>query len=305
MGVRTTIAIYADDRDAASTAANLAFLRIAELDQALSDWQVDSEVHHVDELAGRGPIPIGADLAFVLETSLGVAAASEGLFDPTIGPLVREWRAMRSTGVFVSSERLRTLRDLVGWRLVHLDVAKRTVELERAGMRLDFGGIGKGLAAQAALERLRELGFRRALVALAGDVAVGSAPPGQAGWTIAVPSVVDAKGEPAVLVVANAAVSTSGDAEQFIEIGGLRYAHIVDPRTGLGALDARTATVVSPRGELADALATAAALASDETTRALVERFPDTAAILVAHDGSRVVVDPKHSLVWREGGVQP
>jgi FAD:protein FMN transferase len=305
MGVRTTIAIYADDRDAASTAANLAFLRIAELDQVLSDWQGDSETARLDEYAGLGAVPISADLAFALETSLGIAAASDGLFDPTVGPLVREWRAMRSTGVLVSSERLHAVRELVGWRLVHLDVARRTASLERAGMRLDFGGIGKGLAAQAALERLRELGFPCALVALAGDVAVGAAPPRTKGWSIAVPSVAGSKDEAAVLVLVNAAVSTSGETEQFVEIDGRRYAHIVDPRTGLGAVDARTATIVAPRGELADALATAAALGTDATIRALVERFPDTAAIVVERDGTRTVLDPKHALVWRDGAPRP
>ncbi|MCC6409543.1 MAG: FAD:protein FMN transferase [Planctomycetes bacterium] len=300
MGVRTTIAIYAPDEASASTAANLAFLRIAELDQALSDWLVDSETNRLCELAGLGAVPIGRDLAFALETSLGVAAASEGLFDPTIGPLVRQWRAMRSSGRLANAEELASARALVGWRLVELDAPNQRAALPLRGMRLDFGGIGKGLAAQAALDRLRELGFESALVALAGDVAVGAPPPGARGWTVSVPSVVDARGTPAVLLLAHAAISTSGDADQFVELGGKRYAHIVDPRTGIGALAPRTATVVAPRGELADALATALALADDATARRLVERFPATAAVLVDREGVQTTLDPSNTLRWRD-----
>jgi thiamine biosynthesis lipoprotein len=300
MGVRTTITIYASDSGAANAAANAAFLRIAELDQALSDWLVDSETQRVCELAGTGGLPVSEDLAFALETSLGLAAASEGLFDPTVGPLVRQWRAMRASGRLASDAERAAARELVGFRLVELDRSKRTVQLAKRGMRLDFGGIGKGLAAQAALDRLRERGLPCALVALAGDVAVGAPPPGKRGWSVALPSVQTASGSARVLELANAAVSTSGDAEQFVIVDGRRYAHIVDPRTGLGAESPRTATVVAPRGELADALATALALADDALAETLVARFPDTAAVLVDAAGERRELDPAHVLAWRE-----
>lgn len=300
MGVRTTVSIQSEDRERATAAANAAYLRIAELDQALSDWKIDSETNRVCELAGRGALPVSADFAFALETALGIAAASEGLYDPTIGPLVRRWRELRAKGRLPSAAELESERELVGWRRVKLDRDAPSVELTRRGMRLDFGGIGKGLAAQAAVERLRELGFERALVALAGDVAVGAAPRGSRGWRVALPSVQRERGKPAVLELVHAAVSTSGDAEQFVELGGRRFAHIVDPRTGLGAENLRTVTVVAPRGELADALATALALADDTLAATLVARFPDTAAILVDRNGRTTILDPAGVLRWAE-----
>src|SRR5262249_43204375 len=143
---------------------------------------------------------------------------------------------------------------LVGYKNVVLDEKARTVKLLKPGMQLDLGGIGKGYAADEALKVLARHGLTRALVAAGGDPAVKGAPPRKAGWTIAI-AAVDAKKEgPSNLVMANGAVSTSGDAEQYVEIAGKRYSHIVDPRTGLGLVGRMSATVVAPDGITADSL---------------------------------------------------
>src|SRR5262249_46531945 len=140
---------------------------------------------------------------------------------------------------------------LVGYTNVRLGHIDRTVELLRAGMQLDLGGIAKGYAADEALSVLKRNGIDQALVAAGGDIAVSNAPPGTKGWRIGIAPL---ENPSRYLQLQNAAVSTSGDAEQYVEIGGKRYSHIVDPKTGLGLVGRQSVTVVAPRGVLADGL---------------------------------------------------
>ena len=129
------------------------------------------------------------------------------------------------------------------------------MQLLKPGMRLDLGGIAKGYAADEALAVLKGHGIDRALVAAGGDVAVSGPPPGSDGWTVAIAAVDPAERDtPRTLHLHDAAVSTSGEAEQSVEIGGVRYSHIVDPKTGLGVTDPLTVTVVARRGIDADSL---------------------------------------------------
>ena len=141
-----------------------------------------------------------------------------------------------------------------------------TVLLKLPGMQLDLGGIAKGYAADEALATLRARGIKSALVAVGGDIAIGDAPPGQQGWRIGLEPV---GGE---LLLHNAAVSTSGDTEQFREIGGVRYSHIIDPKTGRGITSRIAVTVVARRGLEADPIATAISVLGEERGRALFGR---------------------------------
>ena len=139
----------------------------------------------------------------------------------------------------------------MGYRFVELDSQRRSVTLRAPGMALDFGAIAKGIAADAALHVLRAKGLPRAMVAAGGDIAVGDAPPGATGWRIEVP------GYDSTIVLANRGVSTSGGANQYVEIGGVRYSHIVDPRTGRGVTRSGSVTVIAPTATESDGLATA------------------------------------------------
>jgi FAD:protein FMN transferase len=156
----------------------------------------------------------------------------------------------------------------------------RTVHLLTPGMKLDVGGIAKGYAAQAGLDVLRSMGITRALVGGAGDIVVGDPPPDAEGWRVAI-APVDPRHSyrPPTLLLKNAAVSTAGDAERFVEIDGHRYSHIVNPRTGMGHEDRAAVTVVAPDGATADALETAAYLLGPGRGLKLVDETPGAAAL--------------------------
>ena len=171
----------------------------------------------------------------MLSRSQLLAAQSEGTFDITVGPIVKLWRRARRSKEMPSPERLAEARRAVGYRYLQLDPKKHTARLLRPGMRLDLGGIGMGYAVDESLALLRSLGITRALLDASGDIGVGDPPPGKEGWKIGIaPYAADAPPS-RYLILANAAVTTSGDAFQHVDIGGKRYSHVVDPRTGLGA----------------------------------------------------------------------
>jgi thiamine biosynthesis lipoprotein len=220
----------------------------------MSDYLSTSELMRLCAKAGGNPVKVSGSLFFVLSRAQEVSRHSDGAFDVTVGPVVRLWRRARKTQRLPDAEKLKAALALVGYKNVVLDQKAQTVKLLKPGMKLDLGGIAKGYAADEALKVLAKHGLKQALVAAGGDIAVSDAPPGKPGWTIEIAPIEAKKEGPRKLVLANAAVSTSGDAEQFVEIGGKRYSHIVDPKTGLGLVGRMSATVVAPNGITADSL---------------------------------------------------
>lgn len=284
MGSEFRIVLYSADGPTARRASRAAFDRIASLDAALSDYRPDSELMRLCDLAGGPPVEVGEDLFAVLQHARSAYDRSGGAFDVTVGPVVRLWRRARRDRKMPAPDALARARSLVSSDLMSLDPKARTVRLARRGMRLDLGGIAKGFASDEAVKVLRREGIARALVAGAGDIVGGDPPPGRDGWSVAIapldPGAAGAAPE-GVLELHNAAVSTSGDTERYVEIDGRRYAHIVDPRTGLGVVDRCTVTVVAGDGATADALDTAVYVLGPERGLPLVESTAGAAAFVV------------------------
>ncbi len=282
MGTLFRIILYAPDQARADQAAKQAFARIAGLDQILSDYKDDSELMKLCRQAGGPAVPVSDDLFKVLQQAQEISTKTGGAFDVTVGPAVRLWRRARRTREMPSPQDLAKAVKLCDFRAIQLDPAKMTVRLTQAGILIDLGGIAKGYAADAALEVLRGLGLSRALVAAGGDVATLDPPPGSAGWKVAIGNLKEpgAKAE-AYLSLSHAAVSTSGDAEQFVTIDGKRYSHIVDPKTGVGLLGRRSVSILAARGTLADGLATAVCVQGLQQGAKLLEGWPGVSGLLV------------------------
>jgi thiamine biosynthesis lipoprotein len=180
--------------------------------------------------------------------------------------------------------------DLTGYRKLHLDRASRSVTLMRKGMALDLGGIAKGYAADEAMAVLKHNGVTRALIAAGGDILVSNAPPGSQGWVIGIaPLEPDSGPLERYLCLRDMAVSTSGDAHQNVEIGDVRYSHIVDPKTGLGLTGRSSVTVIAANCTMSDALATATNVLGPARGSRLVESTPRAAALFTQATGEGVV----------------
>jgi FAD:protein FMN transferase len=293
MGTRFDITLYATNQHAAEAAAEAAFRRVAELESIMSDYDADSELMRLREQPVGLPVPVSADLFDVLQRAHEISKRSGGAFDVTIGPHIRQWRFARKRKKLPTSAELETAHAAVGWQKLKLDPRARTVTQLAPGMRLDLGGIAKGYSADHALRVLNNHGIDRALVAASGDIAAGNPPPGKPGWRIAIAQMDDNGRTNALgrsIFLRNAAVSTSGDTEQFIEIDGVRYSHIVSPVTGLGLTERIQATVIAREAATTDALATAVCILGAQRGMALIESWPGTAALVVAREGDRHVL---------------
>lgn len=287
MAVPVRIVLYAAEAAIADRAAQAAFARIHQLNGVFSDYDETSELRRLCETAGQGKlVRVSDELWRVLVKAQEIAEKSDGAFDVTCGPIVQLWRRARRMKALPAADRLQAARQLVGYRLVRLEPQGQAVELLKAGMRLDLGGIAKGYVVQDTLRVLREQGVPAAMVDAGGDLGLGEPPPGRAGWRIGV-GTTDPKGSPRIyLCLSRTAVATSGDMWQYVIIDGVRYSHIVDPRTGLGLTDHSTVTIVTADGTTADALSTAVSVLGSEQGLQLVESIPGVAAcILRLHDG--------------------
>ncbi len=282
MGTTFRIVLYAKDEATAKAAAKAAFARVAELNSIMSDYQPTSELMKLCEKSGGPPVEVSKDLFAVLQKAEEFAKLTDGALDVSVGPVVRLWRKARRTRELPKAEDIKKALALVDYRKIKLDPERRTVQLLIMGMLLDLGSIAKGYAADAALAVLRQLGIPRALVAAGGDIAVGDAPPDAKGWKVGVAPLKNPDAQPEhYLLVTNAGVSTAGDAEQFVEIAGKRYSHIVDPKTGLGLVGRRAVTVVAPNATTSDGLDTGLCVLGVERGLKIVEARADIAAIFV------------------------
>jgi FAD:protein FMN transferase len=279
MGTLVRIVLYAPAAPAAADAARAAFGRIAALDETLSDYRDSSELMRLSRHSGAGPLEVSDDLFRVLRAAQQIARESDGAFDVTAGPLSLLWRQARRQGRLPDGERLTAARALVGCDKLELDAQRRTVRLLEPGMQLDLGGIAKGFAADEAAATLRAHGIQRALIAAGGDIVAMEAPPDRPGWRVAV-AAIEGHDPAGFVTLRNAAISTSGDAEQFVEIGGTRYSHIFDPRTGLALTGRRSVTVLAPNGTTSDALATAVSVMGANAGIRLVEATGGAAAFV-------------------------
>jgi thiamine biosynthesis lipoprotein len=275
MGLPVRLVLYAPGRSIAESGARAAFGRIAQLDRIMSDYRPDSELSGLIDRAGT-PVHVSRDLLAVMRRALAVAAATDGAFDPSVGPLVALWRESRLSQRLPDAATLASARSRVGWRRIGIDERRSTIELP-PGMRLDLGGVAKGYILQEAIRTLRGLRVPSALAEAGGDIVVGDAPPEGTGWTVEAPGA-GARFAERASRLANAALATSGGTAQFVEVDGIRYSHVIDPRTGLGVTSDVLAYVIAPDAALADALATAlTVLDSGGATEALA-RFPDAIA---------------------------
>lgn len=269
MGVVFRLSVYGSDSGVANKAAEAAYARVHELNGIFSDYDGSSEVRQLCELSRPGhPVAVSEELFSVFESSLRLSKETGGAFDVTVGPLTKLWRRARRRETLPDAARLASERMRTGYQLIRLHPDSQSVELLRAGMRIDFGGIAKGFAADEALRVLAAHGFNRALVDASGDIVAGDPPPGEDFWRVAVEALRRQSTAPTadhdqptqslrVLRIRNQAVATSGDAYQSITIDGRRYSHIVDPKTGLGLNQRSSVTIIAPTGMRADGLASA------------------------------------------------
>jgi len=289
MAVPIRIVLYAPNKPAADRAAKAALARIHHINEVMSDYHPTSEVRRLSATSGTGQsVAVSDDLWRVLVASDRLARRSEGAFDVTVGPIVRLWRRARRRQELPKPQRIEEFLRSVGHEKMLLDPARRSVRLTQPGMWIDLGGIAKGFAIDEALAVLRKGGIERALVDAGGDIGLGAPPPEKPGWLVAV-APLESSGKPSVfLSLSRLAIATSGDMWQYVEIGGKRYSHIVDPRTGMGLTDHSSVTVIAADAITADGLASALSVLGPAKGFRLLDEYCGSSAMVIRQPGGKV-----------------
>jgi thiamine biosynthesis lipoprotein len=283
----TIAAVQCADHGSAHQTRALSQAAFEALNKDLSNWSSDSALAAVNRAAGTGQlIPISPTFTAVLKASLEICEESDGAFNPLIGPVMRVWGfngATPRTSLPQQAE-LQAAAALTDWRMIErVDQTKATaIRLPSAGMQLDFGAIAKGYAVDLAWERLKASGHNNLLIDLGGNLrAIGEAAPGRGGWRTGIRNPFDNSLIALFLMRDGEAVATSGNYERFVEIDGVRYAHIIDPRTGIPVTGMAGTTVVAPDAMTADALSTTLFILGPQKGAGLLRRHPGCEALWI------------------------
>lgn len=284
MACRFEITLSGEDA-AYVAAAREALDEVDRIEDALTVFRDTSELVRVNREANLGPTTADPQLFALLQACAVLHLETGGAFDITSTPLSRTWGFMKREGRLPAPEEIASARARVGMEAVELDAERRTVRFLRPGMELNVGSIGKGYALARVAELLRERGVRHALVSAAGSsvLALGGR---EDGWLVDVRSRQVQRPRLARLVLRDCALATSGAGEQFIDVDGRRYGHVIDPRTGWPAAGLLSVSVIADDAAQADALSTAFLVGGLETARTYCATHPRTLALLTPDQGS-------------------
>ncbi len=282
--------IMLDSQDAAMVpAARDALNGIDRLENALSVFKESSAISDLNRRAADDAVPVDADLFDLLRHCGDLHRATEGAFDITSTPLSRCWGFLQREGRLPAPATLEAARSCVGFDAVQLDARERSVRFARRGLELNLGAIGKGYALDRVAVNMRRAGVADALLSAGCSslLAIGGR---DAGWFVEVISS-DAQSTPLAHVwLRNAALGTSGAGQQFVEVEGTRYGHVIDPRTGWPASAVRSASAIAPSAAAADALSTAFLVGGADLAERYCTEHHDVMALVTPDDGSETRV---------------
>lgn len=267
MGTMFRVVVYASDSLTAKTATQKAFVRLDELNLILSDYREDSEINTLCRTSGSGQyIKVSLDLWNILQESVKAAKLSDGNFDVTIGPLTQLWRRMKRQKQLPTPTQISEAKTKIGIEKILFKTENQSVMLKIKGMRLDFGGIGKGFAEDEMMKVLKQNSIKSALIEAGGNIVVSN-PPNDSpkGWEIII--------NKEKYLLKNCGVSTSGDAYQFVEIDGKKYAHILDPKTGIGYAEPHQVSIIAKDGTISDWISTTLYLMPKEKGKKLAKKL--------------------------------
>lgn len=288
MGTLVSITVVAPSQEIGRSSIEAGFREIKRLEQMLSTWIQTSELSQVNAAAGQRPVVVGPETLDLIVRSLEMAGLTEGGFNIAVGPAVEAWSVTDRQRVPSHAE-LQSLKPLVDWTTIQIDRQARTIYLPKPGMRIDVGGIGKGYAADRAVDVMKQAGARGGVVALSGDIKTFGDLPGMQGFPVGIRHPRQEDAMAAMVDLKNEAISTAGDYERYFERDGIRYHHILDPRSLEPARKCQSVTVIAAEGTVADGLDTGIFVLGPERGMALVERLPDVEAVIIDDQGEMTV----------------
>jgi thiamine biosynthesis lipoprotein len=282
MGTRCYVQLWADDPAKGNEAIDAVMAELRRIDNLMSHYKPESQLSQINAGANQEPVQVDKELFDLIKLSTYYSQITEGAFDITYASVgyLYDYRHH----IHPTEEQIRQALPAVNWRNMVLDEAHHTVRFEHPGMRIDLGGIGKGYAVDRGVEILKARGFTHAVVTAGGDSRIIGDHMGRP-WLVAIRHPDDPKRVVTRIPVSDSAMSTSGDYERYFDESGVRYHHIIDPRTGHSASRVRSATVLAPTATQTDGMSKTAFVLGPEKALEIINRMPGYDAVFVLPDG--------------------
>lgn len=285
MGSRFDITVVAQDSIEAHSFIDLAVAEITRIEKLISSWDPNSQTSEINDNAGIKAVKVDRELFDLIERSLGISKLTDGAFDISYASMDKIWKFDGSMTKMPSDEEIKSSVSKIGYQNVLLDKENSTVFLVNSGMKIGFGAIGKGYAADKAKKLLLSKGVVAGIINASGDMNTWGKQTNGDPWKVAITNPLDKNKAFALLPINNGAVVTSGNYEKFVLFNGVRYTHIIDPRTGYPATGIISVTVFAPKAELADALATSIFVMGKEIGLNRINQIPNVECIIIDEKG--------------------
>ena len=282
MGTRIAVEVWHEDAGRAEAAIDAVFAEMHRIDELMSHYKPESQLSRINRDAATAPVKVDAELAGLIARALEFSELSGGAFDITYASVgyLYDYRERRHP----SEAQIQAALPAINWRHVVVDREASTVHFLMPGVRIDLGGIAKGYAVDSAVQILRDHGIRNGTVTAGGDSRILGDRRGRP-WVVGIRHPDDPNRVIARIPLEDAAISTSGDYERYFDEGGVRYHHIIDPRTGKSPVGVRSVTVIGPNATLTEGLTKSVFVMGPERGLALVESQEDVDAVVVRSDG--------------------
>jgi len=282
MGNRFEITVVADDEDWANECIDAGIAEIRRIEKLLTTFSDDSETSLINKNAGIEPVAVSAETFNLIERSVRISKITQGAFDITYGSVDKHlWNFDVNMKSLPDKETAHKLVRLINYRNIILDAENLTVFLKEEGMRIGFGGIGKGYAAERAKYIMKQMGAESGLVNASGDLTAWGYQPNGKPWTIGIVNPNEAGQVFSYLNITDMAIATSGNYEKYILINGKKYSHTIDPRTGLPVTGIKSVTIISLNAEIADAMATPVTIMGIKAGLDMINQIKDIEAIII------------------------
>lgn len=286
MGNRFDITVVAIDANEGEKYINTAINEIKRIDKLISSWDINSQTSKINQNAGIQPVKVDKELFDLISRSMAISSITDGAFDISYASMDKIWKFDGSMTQMPTEKEIQKSVEKVGYQKIILDSENLTVFLPQKGMKIGFGAIGKGYAADKTKKLLMEAGVPAGIINASGDMNTWGKQPDGTEWTVAITNPMNKKNTFAILPLKQGAVVTSGDYEKYVEFDGVRYAHIINPKTGYPSQGIISATVFAPSAELADALATSIFVMGVEVGLDRVNQLPNVECIIIDTDGT-------------------
>lgn len=292
MGSRFDITVVAKDSVEADIYIEDAVAEIRRIEKLISSWDMKSQTSSINKFAGVRPVSVDLELFNLIDRSIEISALTDGAFDISYASMDKLWRYDGSMTSLPSQGEIKKSVEKVGYKNIILDKSNNTVFLKLKGMKIGFGAIGKGYAADMAKSLLIARGVKAGIINASGDMSTWGNQPNGSEWKVAITNPLNRDKVFAMLPITNSAIVTSGNYEKYVTFGNKRYSHIIDPRTGYPSSGIISVTVLAPKAELADALASSVFVMGIEAGIDRINQLPNIECIII--DESGVVTKSNH-----------